>query len=64
MFAAKHAEAVFTGGGVPSDAVPYVTSIREMAAANGRGAGNLSKSSDNRYLPLSQILLKSSHSFK
>jgi alkanesulfonate monooxygenase SsuD/methylene tetrahydromethanopterin reductase-like flavin-dependent oxidoreductase (luciferase family) len=37
VFAAKHAEAVFTGGGVPSDAVPYVTSIREAAAANGRG---------------------------
>jgi alkanesulfonate monooxygenase SsuD/methylene tetrahydromethanopterin reductase-like flavin-dependent oxidoreductase (luciferase family) len=37
VFAAKHAEAVFTGGGVPSNAVPYVTSIREGAAANRRG---------------------------
>ncbi|KAN0104218.1 putative monooxygenase moxC [Hyaloscypha variabilis] len=36
VFAAKHAEAVFTCGGVPSDAVPYVTSIREAPAANGQ----------------------------
>lgn len=36
-FAAKHAEAVFCGGGVPSDTAPFVKSVREVAAANGRG---------------------------
>jgi len=36
-FAAKHAEAVFCGGGVPSDTAPFVKSVREAAAANGRG---------------------------
>ncbi|KAH8657099.1 putative monooxygenase moxC [Tricladium varicosporioides] len=35
-FSAKHAEAVFVGGNVPSDTAPYVKEIREMAAANGR----------------------------
>ena len=36
-FAAKHAEAVFCGGGVPSDTAPFVQSVREAATANGRG---------------------------
>ena len=36
-FAARHAEAVFMGGGSPSDALPFVQSVREAAAANGRG---------------------------
>ncbi|RDW73034.1 bacterial luciferase-like protein [Coleophoma cylindrospora] len=35
-FAAKHAEAVFVGGGKPSDTLPYVQEIRAAAAANGR----------------------------
>ncbi|RDW88309.1 bacterial luciferase-like protein [Coleophoma cylindrospora] len=35
-FAAKHAEAVFCGGGKPQDTAPFVKSVREAAAANGR----------------------------
>jgi alkanesulfonate monooxygenase SsuD/methylene tetrahydromethanopterin reductase-like flavin-dependent oxidoreductase (luciferase family) len=35
-FAAKHAEAVFIGGIVPSEAAEYVKEIRAAAVANGR----------------------------
>jgi FMN-dependent oxidoreductase (nitrilotriacetate monooxygenase family) len=35
-FAALNAEAIFVGGGKPSDTAPYVAEIRAAAAANGR----------------------------
>jgi FMN-dependent oxidoreductase (nitrilotriacetate monooxygenase family) len=35
-FAALNAEAIFVGGGKPSDTAPYVKEIRAAAAANGR----------------------------
>ncbi|EHK99336.1 putative monooxygenase moxC [Glarea lozoyensis 74030] len=40
-FAGKHAEAVFCGGAVPSDTAPYVKSIREIAASNGRNPDDI-----------------------
>ncbi|EHL01386.1 putative monooxygenase moxC [Glarea lozoyensis 74030] len=35
-FAAAHAEAIFVGGGKPSDTIGYVQEVRAAAAANGR----------------------------
>ena len=35
-FAAANAEAIFVGGGKPSDTAPYVKEVRAAAAANGR----------------------------
>jgi len=35
-FAAAHAEAIFVGGGKPSDTANYVHEVRAAAAANGR----------------------------
>lgn len=40
-FAAAHAEAVFVGGGKPSDTAPYVKFIRAAAAANGRDPNHI-----------------------
>jgi alkanesulfonate monooxygenase SsuD/methylene tetrahydromethanopterin reductase-like flavin-dependent oxidoreductase (luciferase family) len=40
-FAAKHAEAVFVGGGVPKDTAPYVKEMRAKVAANGRNPDHL-----------------------
>lgn len=40
-FSAAHAEAIFVGGGKPSDTAPYVKSIREAAAANGRDPNHI-----------------------
>jgi alkanesulfonate monooxygenase SsuD/methylene tetrahydromethanopterin reductase-like flavin-dependent oxidoreductase (luciferase family) len=35
-FSAQNAEAIFVGGGKPSDTAPYVKEMRAAAAANGR----------------------------
>lgn len=35
-FAALHAEAIFVGGGKPTDTIDYVREVRAAAAANGR----------------------------
>lgn len=40
-FAAMHAEAIFVGGGKPSDTAPYVKDIRAAAAANGRDPNHI-----------------------
>lgn len=40
-FAAANAEAIFVGGGKPSDTAPYVKEIRAAAAANGRDPNHI-----------------------
>ena len=40
-FSALNAEAIFVGGGKPSDTAPYVKQIREAAAANGRDPNHI-----------------------
>jgi alkanesulfonate monooxygenase SsuD/methylene tetrahydromethanopterin reductase-like flavin-dependent oxidoreductase (luciferase family) len=40
-FAALNAEAIFVGGGKPSDTAPYVKEIRAAAAANGRDPNHI-----------------------